>query len=449
MPKLSLPHTQQISQFSRLQASKDPEHKDFQMLLQNLTENKLFQFHLGCKEKELRSKRDLRLLLKTIENQYLVQLATHKFSFLDTIKIGWYLPGFAIAPIIKQVIPYLLQRPAQVKHLELNVDRWLPKPALIYLVSWTTLESLTLRGIKIVTHSGSEPLSKSNEFDLENIIEIVPEISPTLTSLSLIDCDIRTHHITRLCEFLKRKRNLKLLNLRLNRDIGGGWEELLSLNVPALNLSLCDMNSDDGRQLTSGLRGKSTLKHLNLSGNYRLTHAIPELVQVVSTNGLVELDCSYCEIDDATQSEVFRILAEEQHCQLRSLKMQGVIIEDTEPLINCIYKNTSLQRLILNHPKNKYIFLKSASVKRVLQAIKENYFLHTFQVNVRSRDQHLLNQMEFWFQLNRCGRSILYEGPSKVQQRDIKPWITVLDNASKAGDVELMYWLVRHGAGLF
>jgi hypothetical protein len=85
---------------------------DFQLLVRSIAQNSLVHFKLGFKDNEIRTKRDVQQLIRAVRDNYLQQAALDKHSSLETIRIGWNLPGFALAPILQHVLPYLLQKPS-------------------------------------------------------------------------------------------------------------------------------------------------------------------------------------------------------------------------------------------------------------------------------------------------------------------------------------------------
>jgi hypothetical protein len=299
----------------------------------------------------------------------------------------------------------------------------------------------------------SDPLHDRAIFDWEssmiedNIVQILPHLSPTVRTLNLMDCDILAHHIPRLRDALIKKRQLECLSLRHNRDLDGGWKELLSLTISSLDLSLCDLDAEDGHNLAQALKDNRSLKRLSVAGNYRITVAIPELVQVASA-ALVALDCSFCEIQNNFQGKVFEILATADKCTIQSLTMQGVRIKDPDSLIKCLRDNTSLRRLILNHPRDRSKPIDSKSLRQIMDAVEHNYFLQSLEIDVPRHDRPLLEEMDFWLRLNRCGRSVILQDCLE-SQGDSKPWLAVLKEAGLTGDKDIVYWLLTHGPELF
>eukprot|EP00980_Cylindrotheca_fusiformis_P001455 scaffold345_cov134-Cylindrotheca_fusiformis.AAC.66 len=428
---------------------------DFQLLVRSIAQNRLVHFKLGYLDNEFRTKRNVQQLVKAVRENYRQQVVADKHSSLETIKIGWNLPSFALAPVLQHVLPFLLDKPSHVRHLELNLDSWVPATTLKRLVSCTSLESLTLRGVRIRTfRMRSDPTDyRGADFDWEssmvedNIVQILPHLSPTIKTLNLIDCDIMAHHIPRLQDALRKKRQIQSISLRHNRQLDGGWKELFSLPIASLDLSLCDLDPADGHYIAQALRGSHTLKSLNVAGNYRMTIAIPELVEVASA-ALVELDCSFCEIQNEFQRKVFDIMAAADKCTIQSLTMQGVRIKDADCLIKCLNSNHSLQRLILNHPRDSSKPIDSSSLRAIIQAVEHNYFLKVFEIDVPHYDRKLLKEMDFWLRLNRCGRGVILQDIND-HLVESKPWLSVLEDAGLMGDKEVVYWLLTHGSELF
>lgn len=426
---------------------------DFQLLVRSIAQNRLVHLKLGFQDNEIRTKRDVQQLVRAVRDKYRQQVAVDKHSSLETIKIGWNLPSFALAPILQHVLPSLLQKPSHVRHLELNLDSWVPATTLKRLIACTTLESLSLRSIRIRTRCISDPTHDRAVFDWEssmvedNVVQVLPHLSPTIKTLNLVDCDILAHHIPRLHDALKKKRQLQCLSLRHNRDLDGGWKELLSLTIASLDLSLCDLDAADGHYIAQALKGNRTLKRLSVAGNYRMTVAIPELVRV-SSAALVALDCSFCEIQNEFQRQVFEILATDDKCTIQSLTMQGVRIKDSDSLIKCLNDNSSLQRLILNHPRDRSKPIDSKSLRDIMDAVEHNYFIECLEIDVPHYDRKRLEEMDFWLRLNRCGRSVILQDCVE-RQVDSKPWLTVLKDAGLMGDKDIVYWLLTHGPELF
>lgn len=460
-----------------------------QTIQRKLAQNALTEFKIGFEAEEFRSKRDVQSLIDTIRDKYLHKLAMDKISCLESIRIGWKLPRFAIGPILQEVVPMLLQKPAKVQHLQLNINSWVPLPTIERLISWHTLETLDLRSVRIRTRimseprpssadrgkslcrqipavqasgsSGGSPLTSSinSVTDMstladegyisvdDRILVALPYLSPSIKTLKLVDCDLQVEDMPDLMDILRQKRHVQSLSLRHNRRLFmNGWEQQLLVKLPflkALDLSICDLSPFDGLRLASALnKNYSKLKSLNVAGNYRLNEAIPDLIHACATSGIVELDCSFCDVQNKCQQQVFQMLATLEPCSLQSLKMQAVRIKNVAPLIQCLETNTSLQRLILDHPREPYE-LSTHSMHQLLEAVRHNYYLQAFRVDPPyGMDPRVLEEMEYWMTLNKCGRSILVHDSSKH-------WPHVLANAANLGNVDMFYWILRNGAEQF
>jgi hypothetical protein len=442
--KLSLPHI-------HLKQKAKPELYSMQILHAKLSQNTLTEFKIGFDEKEFRSKHEVKTLIKIIQDQYLHKLETDKYSCLESIRIGWRLPRYALGPILEQVTPLLLEKPTNVQHLQLILNAWVPESTLKRLVSWHTLKSLDLHATRI--RSASEPRRnrRSSRESVSvvdvNILRIVPHISMTVETLKLVDCNLLTHDIPKLCGMLRKRRRLQHLSLRFNRYLDGGWECLLSLPfLKTLDISICDLDPADGFCIAQAIEKSQSCTSLSVAGNYRMALAIPKLVQVSATR-LIELDCSFCDVQNKFQKQVFDILATTPNCTIRSLRMQASRIKNTDSLIRCIRQNTSLKRLIVDHPKEPFP-VDSVSLKKILDALQYNYYLQIFRVDTMMKDRKIVQEMEFWLQLNRCGRSILLQDNNNGQCFR-NSWAVVLGQAALREDINVLFWLLKHGAGHF
>jgi hypothetical protein len=201
-------------------------------------------------------------------------------------------------------------------------------------------------------------------------------------------------------------------------------------------------NGKNIRKTSSSSRTNHHLQRLSLAGNYRMSEAIPKLVRLAALR-LIELDCSFCDVQGKRQHEVFNILATTPHCTLKSFIMRGTRVNDVTELVNCLRCNISLRQLILDHPREPFPISFSA-MERVLEAVKLNYSICVLRLDTY-RCEGILQDMEFWLELNRCGRQIL------LQENDqrTKSWSTVLGEAARNDDVNVLYWILKHGSVMF
>lgn len=237
------------------------------------------------------------------------------------------------------------------------------------------------------------------------------------------------------------------MSLRHNRNLEGGWEELFSLHVKSLDLSLCDLDPLDGINIARGLKNNRNLKRLSLAGNYRMTRAIPELVEVAAKE-LVVLNFSFCDINNDFQSRIFNILANAEKCTIRSLIMQGARVKEIDSLIHCLETNRSIQRLEIHHPRDPSKPIGSKSLTRIIEAVKNNYYLQAFELNVLHYDKDRLLELDFWLQLNKCGRRVILQ-ECLESSVPTKQWMEVLKDAGLTGNTDLVYWMLQNGAELF
>lgn len=469
---------------NKYSSEKEKVPSPLQKLRAKLAQNTLVEFKIGFETGEIRSKRDIQALLVTVRDHYHQQLAADKFSSVESIRIGWKLPRFALGPMLQQIVPLLLQPPARVQHLQLVLNAWVPLPVVRTLVSWHTLETLDLRSFKIqsTTMSDRRPIargsvsrydrsgirptsisattksdismddgeSKISSTDDTSILSALPFLSPSVKTLKLVDCDLHPNDMPELIEKLRRKRTLRSLCLRHNRRLFlNGWERTILEKLhflKSLDLSLCDLDVVDGFALARALEGRnpesSGLESLSIAGNYRLPMAVPKIVEACAKHGIIEIECSFCDVQNKTQGEVFDCLATIEPCALRSLRMQSVRIKDPRPLIHCVEQNKSLERLILNHPRDPYQ-ISSQTMDTIKEVIPRNYHLHTIRIDTQwDQDQEVLEEIEYWLTLNRCGRSI-------VVQDESKSWPQVLTKAAAQNNADMLYWILRNGVDQF
>jgi len=476
--KIPLP----ISKHKNNASSAEQSCGRIQGLQRKLAQNALAEFKIGFEGGEFRCKGDVQSLINTIRDQYLHKLSMDKVSCLESISIGWKLPRFALGPVLQQVVPLLLQKPAKVQNLQLMINAWAPLPTIERLVSWHTLETLDLRSLRIRTRAVSDPTPTTTErgrrFDKvsararkslspsstakaestcdsegyitsdESVLAVLPYVSQSVKTLKLVDCDLEVRHMPSLTRILRKKRHITSLCLRLNRRLYlNGWHENFFDQLPfleTLDLSICDLSPFDGLRLAAALNAStdSGLKRLSVAGNFRLGEAIPEIVEACASMGIIELDCSFCDIHSKPQAKLFDLLARQTPCSIQSLKMQAVRLKEIGPLIRCIQDNTSLRRIIIDHPREPYE-VSSEATKRFLEVIRNNYHLEEFRFDPpHNHDEKILEEMKYWMTLNRCGRSILVQETSKQ-------WPEVLANIAELNDIDTFYWILRLGAEQF
>lgn len=476
------------------------EPKTLQAIKSKLAQNALVELRLGFDEVEFHSKRDVQALIRVLQEQFLYKLSLDKHSCLKSISIGWKLPSFAIGPIFQQVIPILLQEPIRITHIHLALRNTpVPEDCLRRIVSWSTLEYLEIRSVRVMrplaqserifsrssgnqhhsnrsenhqhhSHGNGNAWNDNNEGNLidslafslhpwksETIVRIIPHISLAVKTLKLVDCGLRKQQVVALCEVIRRKlHRLQELSLRHNRDLDGGYNELFSLPcIKKLDLSLCDLNPHDGlkiakameKHLHCGVEPSSGnynhyLQGLKLSGNYRMAETVPDIVRVAASR-LVELNCSFCDVQNKIQRKVFHTLTTTPNCTLQSFSMQGTRINRSTELLTCIRENTSLRRLVLDHPREPFP-LPKLFMQRVSDAMKDNYSLCVLQLD-SYKCEKIWEEMEFWFQLNRCGRRVLLQD----NKQRTSAWSTILSVAAQEDDLNVMFWLLKHGSVMF
>jgi hypothetical protein len=492
------------------EASQKTEPKNLRVIKAKLAQNALVELRLGFDEIQFYCKRDVQSLINVLEGQFLYKLSLDKHSCLKSISIGWKLPPFAVGPIFQRVIPILLREPIRVKHIQLALmNTPIPESCLKRIVSWSTLESLDLRSIRVLrplplsertvtstsptatlSHwsSFSSPISSNSHFhhssgtntinelnnignthhfdlsndspyrwETENIVRIVPYISLTVKTLKLIDCGLRREHIFELCEVIRRKMHgLQELSLRHNRDMHGGFDHLFSLPcIKKLDLSLCDLDPHDGMRIARAMEThlqccavpgdgdkNHHLQRLSLCGNYRMAETIPDIVRAAACR-LVGLDCSFCDVQSKLQGQVFNILATTPRCTLQSFSMQGTRIKEVKDLLECIRDNSSLRRLVLDYPRAPFP-VPSSAMECVSEAMKLNFSLCTLSLDIYQCER-VCQEMEFWFELNRCGRRVLLQS----NETKTASWANILAKAAMKKDINVLFWLLKHGSPTF
>jgi hypothetical protein len=415
-----------------------------------LDKNTLTELKIGFEEDEFHSKRDVRQLLKVCKNEYLHKVSIDRYSPLRSIRVGWRLPSYVLRIFLEQVLPLLLSTP-YVKHLQLCLDTWVPESTLKKIVNLNKLESLDLRSMRIQIRCVSDPRDNRGRFSVpsssgtdDSILRILPHLSKSITSLGLIDCDLTTPDIPILAEALKN-HHLTQLSLRLNRRLEGGWNHLLNMGLQSLDLSLCDFDSHVGfdlaRAMEKSFAGGSRLDKLSVAGNYRIAPAVPQLVQVAATQ-LMHFNCSFCDVQNKLQHDVFDILATAPHCTLRSFHMQAIRVQDASSLIKCVQLNRSLQSLVISNSKETFP-LSREDLKLLNQAMPLNYHLGQFQFDCERQHWKYRDSLQFWLQLNKCGRRLLWNDSKGLS------WSMVLARAAQLPDKEVLQWLVLNGVEQF
>mmetsp|Transcript_3351 Transcript_3351/g.7353 ORF Transcript_3351/g.7353 Transcript_3351/m.7353 type:complete len:287 (-) Transcript_3351:553-1413(-) len=281
-----------------------------------------------------------------------------------------------------------------------------------------------------------------------------------LKTLKLMNCGIDKQSVPVLCEFTRnRLHRLNELCLRQNFTLDGGYHELFSLpRIKSLDLSLCDLDENDGFVIKQAIeKGENKdLKELNLSGNYRLTTAVPGIIRAGSVR-LTDMDCSFCGVSNSSQQLVFDILAgapssssppplayERKKCTIRSLRMQGTIFKNIDGLIRCIGNNKSLRSIVIDH-SHAMCKIDSESLKTLVAALQSNYYLQVLKYDtVYNQCLGGLEDIDFWLKLNRCGRRVLLQ-----TNEEFDSWSYILTQGGTSNDHNIVFWLLKHGSAMF
>jgi len=477
--------------------TRNVQHENLQAIKAKLEQNSLVELRLGFEGGDFRSKRDVQSLIEVIEEKFHHQLSLHKYSCLKSISIGWRLPNFALGPVLQSVIPALLQEPVRITHLQLilNANTPIPEGCLRRILSWPSLESVDLRSMTLhvlsttlsrvqLTPPKEQPAARrnlllkkqlrthnskskkavseeSNNWKQTNIIQIIPHISSSIKTLKLMGCGINRDHVPKLCEYIRRRlHGLTELSLRQNFTLEGGYLDLFSLRgIRSLDLSLCDLDQNDGYRIGRAIEKyeNEDLKDLNLAGNYRLSASVPDIIRAGAVK-LSHMDCSFCGVNNKTQEEVFDILAEEpsqssspplplhnsKNCTIQSFHMQGIILNDVNGLVKCIRNNSSLRSLIIDHPRETRS-MSLEGIQKIVAALHSNYSLEILKFDtIPKQCSKSLKDLDFWLKLNRCGRRALLQTNESVNS-----WSTILIQAAKSNDHNVLFWLLKHGSVTF
>ena len=278
-----------------------------------------------------------------------------------------------------------------------------------------------------------------------------------------MNCGITKHHIPKLCESIRRKLyGLKILCLRQNFTLNGGYHHLFALRgIKILDLSLCDLDTNDGSLIVDAMKASENkdLEQISLAGNYRLSTVLPEIVREAATK-LKGMDCSYCCVSSKSQQEIFDIFAKEsllqlpsspsastsksflKNCTIQYFRMRGLMPLDVEGLIRCIRHNTSLRYLVVdNHHEVQCIGFEA--MQKIASALEWNYSLEILRFDVIPRKfmGAVLEKIEFWLQLNRCGRRALLQ-----TNEGSKSWSHIISQGGMTKDPNILFWLLKHGS---
>lgn len=493
-------------------------------ICEKLADDKIMELAIGwAKESEFQSKKDVAFLVKAIKPATKIQ----------SVKIGWRLSRLGRKAVVHDILPILLSKPT-LKSLQFIPDTWISEQSLISIVSRNSLVQLDIRATRVTpgraisepvikpvrfrpaifdSSSSALPLSsslrgrssifsqsdrshtpglsdESDDFAECSIESVIPYISQTVKTLALIDCELLHENMGDLCGHLRRRQHtpspIKSLSLRHNRDLefpeASDWAALLTLpHLETLNVSLCDLDESDGEKLAEALESipptNMSIRQLNIAGNYRMGASMPRIVRAACTR-LTRLDCSFCGVQNEDLSSVLDALADDTHATLRALVMKASRVKDVEPLLRCLRNNTTLQSLVLHHPKESSP-LPADGVAALGPALERNYQMSDLRLDIERQHEKLKRPSEFWLRLNHCGRRILiqddicedipydYDGSryggtttttvlldqnqriaKKLDQAPLH-WPNVLAEAARLDDKNVLFWLVHHGVHLF
>jgi len=459
--------------------SMDITPRPLDIIATKLTQNSLSEFKIGFEDGEFHSTSDVQRLIHIIQDKYFRRLAADKASCLRSIRIGWKLPKFAIGPVLEQIIPMLLQYPANVELLQLNLNSWVQPPVVERLISWYTLKTVELGSLRIQTcgvslkEDGSRRRRKTDrvfsglprkrsvspdavmeiEFSSddgetikgdETILRVIPFLPSSLETLHLVDCNLSVDNIAPVIRILRKRRNLRCLSLRLNRRLCvDGWMDDLLEKLPLLkelDLSICDLGVVDGMNLANSLiaHPNTRLTRLSVAGNCRLDESMETIFHACVKSGTTELECSHCEVTAKLQGILFDLMATHKPCLMRSVKLQGARIINIPALVRCIEQNESLECLLFNNPRDPNR-ISPQSLALLLTAIRKNFYLSEFEVDLPYRvDEDVMKELKYWLTFNGCGRSILMNDPRRN-------WPDVIAAVDGMGDIDTLHSFIRMG----
>lgn len=450
----------------------------------------------GCRLDELRlcwreprTKNDSMGLL-TKKNVASLEKAIQKTpSRINHLSIGWKHGGNRKSLInLLQLFVNHADTPAlqPVNSIELVLTSWIPDTVLIQMLLpyASRLGTLHIQATRMKVRSAKpNPFRWKNTYQSVHAVDYVleeesvakifanPKLASaltTLTSLSLVDCDVLDEDIDILVKHLWQRSKIcavESLSLRSNRHMSpAALQKVAQAPVSkSLDLSLCDISNLGASALARafaadnqlGWRQKNAviLGDFVVSGNYRVDErGFAALCRVVPYQ-VRHWNMSYCDISDHQSLVILQELVTPlslvtiplQELTLRGLKVSNPV---TCQVVQTILRNNcSLIKLSIDDPKYP-MPISFSNLQIIVEGLKHHYSLRELQLDMRPRRvqemtrevRHVHDALEMYLLLNRAGRRILQND----NQFDKGAWVQALFKARLSGRLDVLYWLLRN-----
>ena len=450
----------------------------------------------GCRLDELRlcwreprTKNDSMGLL-TKKNVVSLEKAIQKTpSRITNLSIGWKHGGNRKSLIqLLQVFVNHADTPAlqPIDSIELVLTSWIPDTVLIQMLLpyASRLGSLHIQATRMKVRSAKpNPFRWKNAYQSVHAVDYVleeesvakifanPKLASaltTLTSLSLVDCDVLDEDVDILVKHLWRRSKIcavESLSLRSNRHMSpAALQKVAQAPVSkSLDLSLCDMSNLGASALArafasdnrSGWRQNNSviLRDFIITGNYQIDdRGFAALCRVVP-HQVQHWNMSYCDISDHQSLVILQELVAPlsfttlplEELTLRGLKLSNPM---TCQVIQTIFRNNcSLIKLSIDDPKYP-MPISFPNLRIIVEGLKYHYSLQELQLDINPRRvqemtaevRHAHDTLEMYLLLNRAGRRILQND----NQFDKGAWIRALFKARLSGRLDVLYWLLRN-----
>jgi hypothetical protein len=286
-----------------------------------------------------------------------------------------------------------------------------------------------------------------------------------LKALLLIDCDLTDDKVTCLADFLHIRGGIAELVLRSNRKLTGRGARMICQApvMQKLDLSLCDLDSDDVHAVAEGLAARPwPVQQLLLAGNYRMgSMGLLALTQPRCSEKIVALDVSYCDNKDYRLVMVLDSLGSlPLGTTMREISMHGGMVASNVvagALQRLLETGNSMRSIRLNDPHDPKP-MNATQLRMVLTGLQDNYELEELEIDTVERDGEvsaLWKEITFHLHLNQAGRRILRSSDKKPRVycgfpvAPVADWCQVLENAGADDDLTVLYWIVRRGSDQF
>lgn len=429
-----------------------PKASSFQLLRRQIETNQIKRVRIGFCES-----------CRTINEYSALARAIHQNTSLMAVEIGWELPRTVLLTILEQVtrLPFL-------ESLILASYTSIPKRLLQRLVSKSTLKRLELRNVTIGPSPWKERLIHAAPGGSKVVVEgpeqlhvsvLAGHFSDSIQSLHIVACEMEEEDVSRICSWTKtRTRPLDVLSFALSTSIAPKCLEVLVQKAVCRRLDLtgCDLIDSDSALIAQSLPQSKTIEELvvarnplggNIAGSTehdcssRQEEGFNDFIQV-GLRHLKSLDLSFCSLSKCQVRRILELLSQDNDNRLESLTMLGIPKDCDEGgvLLKQILRNNSVLKSLRLHPTTDLYRTPSSSEETIASledSLSDNYTMERLQVG------HTSLLMDLLLGLNRAGRRHLRRDPNSSPV----DWAKVLAGASS--DPDVMYWLLRNGAGHF